>query len=246
MVVYCQGIYLKDNLKKMSRAFKKLIRYLNSTKKLSFIDFSSYGFEGAIRSLEITFHDDSYHPHYHVALVLAPDLKLEKKNKNIFSYDFVNNKNERLFSDFEIIIQKLWYMCFNDIYVSPTNFNKLEVGYSCILDKFYDDDYMELFKYMTKETDEKNNILTYDNFKTLFVATKGVKQIQGYGCLFKINDSKIDDEVDKVYDIIKYFLESEENPVFESHFISELLNLNDYTIISRKKIFQYLKNKTEN
>ncbi len=45
-------------------------------------------------------------------------------------------------------------------------------------EKFNRKDYAELFKYMTKETDENDNILTYDNFVTLYEATYHVKQIK--------------------------------------------------------------------
>lgn len=236
-----KGCELKNTIKKMSRGFKQLIRYIDGTKELTFIDFKKYKYSGAIRSLEITFKNDDYHPHYHCALIFK-NLDLDKKIKNNYSIDYYHNREDRLFSEFEIIIQKIWYLIMNNIVVNEKNFNELELGYSCNCDKFKENDYAELFKYMTKETDEKHNILTYDNFKTLYFATKCIKQIQGYGCLYMINDDNIFDEVDKVYADIKQCLNQDEKPIETFECLIDLLNDNTYTLISRKKIYNYLKN----
>lgn len=235
------GKELLNTLIKMSKCFKTLIRYINSTIDCNFYNFNRLGYKGAIRSLEITFKNDSYHPHYHCAFVFN-NLKLDKKYKNIYSTDFLNNREDRLFSEFEIVIQKLWYMILNNIRITEKNFNELEQGYSCICDKFYDDDYMELFKYMTKSTNEDNDILTYNNFKTLYFATYRLKQIQGYGCFYLINDSDLEEEIDKIYTDIRNFLQTtDDKPEFRSYDLFELLNDDKFLIISRKKIYQYLK-----
>lgn len=234
---------LSFTLNKMSKCFKKLMEYIRckSGHYCSFYDFSRLGYLGAIRSLEITFKKDSYHPHYHCAFVFK-NLNLDKKYKNIYSTDFYNNRGDRLFSEFEIVIQKFWYMLWNNIRINKNNFDELDQGYSCICDKFYDDDYMELFKYMTKSTDESDNILTYDHFKTLYNSTFRLKQIQGYGCFYLINDNDLNSEIDKIYADIKLFLQStDDKPEFKSFDLFELLNDDKFTIISRKKIYQYLK-----
>lgn len=234
------GCDLKNIIKKMSRGFKQLIRYIDGTKELTFIDFKKYKYRGAIRSLEITFKKDIYHPHYHCAFVFK-NLKLDKKYKNNYSIDYYKNREDRLFSEFEIIIQKLWYLIINHITINKENFDNLELGYSCNCDKFNENDYAELFKYMTKETDENHNILTYDNFKTLYFATKLIKQIQGYGCLYMVNDDHVLDEVNQIYCGIKDMLNEDEKPINTFEQLIDLLNDNEYTIISRKKIFNYLK-----
>lgn len=236
----CCGSDLKFTLKKMSLSFKKLIRYLNGNKKLSFIDFSKYGYLGSIRSLEITFKGDLYHPHYHCAFVFD-NLNLDYSIENIYSHDLYGNKDLRLFSEFEIILQKLWYMCLNDIDITKDNYNQIDLGYSVLCNKFKDNDYAELFKYMTKETDEVNNILTYDNFKTLWYSTYAIKQIQGYGIFFRITDSDLSSEIDFIYEDIVNFLNSDEKPVRFRQSTFELLTDNNYTLISRKKIYQYLR-----
>lgn len=235
----CNGANLKSTLKKMSDSFRKIMRFINGTKKLSFIDFSKYGYMGAIRSLEITFKADSYHPHYHCCFAFN-NLFINKNISNVYSYDFYGNKDIRYFSEFEVILQKLWFMCLNDINITKENFDKLDLGYSVVCNKFQDNDYAELFKYMTKETDETNNILTYDNFKILYFATLFLKQIQGYGIFYKINDSDLDKEVDIAYNEIRCYLEYDEKPILQFERPFDLLNDNNYKIISRKKIYHIL------
>lgn len=235
------GKKLKKTIKHMSDCFKSLIRYINGNKKLSFIDFSKYGYEGAIRSLEVTFNEDSYHPHYHCAFIFN-NLNLDKTIKNVYSIDFKGNREDRLFSEFEIIIQKIWYLLINDIDVTYKNYKRLDKGYSCICDRFYDNDYMELFKYMTKDMTEDSQILTYENFKVLYEALDRVKQLQGYGALYKVDDKDLAEEVDKIYCDIKEFLRTEEYPVTFADNPFYFLNDNQFKIISRKTIFQTLKN----
>lgn len=234
------GNDLKSTLKKMSNAFRKLMRFINGTKNLKFIDFNKYGYLGCVRSLEITFKEDSYHPHYHCAFTFT-DLDLDYTIENVYSHDFRGIKDIRLFSEFEIILQKLWYMCLNDIKITEDNYNNLELGYSVLCNKFEDNDYAELFKYMTKETDEINNILTYDNFKTLWLSTRALKQIQGYGVFYLISDDDLMSEIDLYYKDIVDFLERDEKPILQLQSPYELLNDEHYKIISRKRVYQFIK-----
>lgn len=231
---------LKSTLTKMSKAFAKLMRYINGTKKLSFIDFNIYQYFACVRSLEITFKEDLYHPHYHCAFAFN-NLNLDKTITNTYSYDYFGKRDVRLFSEFEIILQKLWYLLLNNKTVNKENFDNLELGYSVICNKFQDNDYAELFKYMTKETDEVDNILTYDNFKTLYYATRYLKQIQGYGKFYRISDEDLNDEVDKIYCDIIRFLDQDEEPILKLESPHQLLSDEHYTLISRKKIYQQLK-----
>ena len=94
---------------------------------------------------------------------------------------------------------------------------------------------------MTKSTDEESNILTYDNFKTLYFALYRVRQIQGYGCFYNVkDDDSIINEVDALYEVYVELLKAKENPLEVSQTPEELLN-DDSMIISRKKIYSYLK-----
>ena len=239
-----KGEELRNTIKKMSKAFNRLFRYIKGLDKINGVDFCKYGYKGAVRSLEITFNENEYHPHYHCAFIFDNLDVSNRIYKNQYSIDFTGSREERLFSEFEILIQKLWYLCYNEEYINYKRITTLVVGYSCLIEKFNDNDYAELFKYMTKETDEKDNILTYENFKTLYQSTFALKQIQGYGCLYKITDKDLTEEVDKVYaDIIKFLSQENEKPVSRLEQPYDLLTNDNFKIISRKKIYQYLNEK---
>jgi len=234
------GIELKQIISKMAHSFSMLNRYLKGDKKIKGIDFSSWGYLGSVRSLEITFNDDSYHPHYHVGIILENGIG-EKIHSNQYSHNRYNPKLKRLFSEKEVLIQKIWYLLMNGEKVTKKAIDELQVGYSCMIDKFKDDDYAELFKYMTKATDEEDLIFSYHNFKTLYFALHRIKQIQGYGVLYRIDDTDLDSEVDKVYIEMLELLQEKENPVETYERPQDLLLDNEYILISRKKIFQYLR-----
>lgn len=233
------SVDLKDTLIKMKKAFRNFMRIVRGNYRCDY-NFCKYGYKGAVRSLEITFNEDEYHPHYHCAFVFT-NLDISRKDiLNAYSFDYRQSREDRYFSDFEILVQKLWYLCYNNLEISTKTVNELELGYSCMCEKFCNNDYAELFKYMTKETDEKDNVLTYENFVTLYESTYRLKQIQGYGCLYQIKDIDLTEEIDKVYADIKQFLEQDEQPRCSTEDPYDLLN-SPYKIISRKKIYQYLK-----
>lgn len=235
------GNKLKTTIKKMFDKFKRLIKIIYCDFEIVGLDFSQYGFEGALRSLEVTFKDDSYHPHFHIALILNK-ADLERKHVNKFSYKY--GKLSRQFSDLEILIQKIWRLLMTDKRITKSNIDNLELGYSCTLDKFEEGHYAELFKYLTKDLDEESNQLTYSNFKVLYDSLKSVRQIQGYGCLYNIKDNT-DDELEKIEDlyheIVKELKEKEE-PVEVCETPEELLLNKDYKVISKKRIYSYIKN----
>ena len=80
-----------------------------------------------------------------------------------------------------------------------------------------------------------------DNFKTLYFALYRVRQIQGYGCFYNVkDDDSIINEVDALYEVYIELLKAKENPLEVSQTPEELLN-DDSMIISRKKIYSYLK-----
>lgn len=237
------GSELRETIKHMAQCFKYLIQYLRGEKKTKDIDFSSWGYEGAVRSLEVTFKDDSYHPHYHVALVLNDEALSNKILENTYSYNFKNGSPElkRLFSKEEILIQKVWYLLINKIRVNKKNIDSLDIGYSCSMDKFKEDNYSELFKYMTKEVDEVGQVLTYDNFKWLYYSLYSVKQIQGYGCLYRIKDNIDLEEFELLY---KEFIESLRQKEKASRVLQtpeDLLLDDKYKLISRKSYFKHLR-----
>lgn len=242
--------------KKMANAFRKLIGYLEGRKKIKEIDFSSWGYEGAVRSLEVTFKGDSYHPHFHVGLVLNPNILSKKHITNTFSYDYKTGIAElkRLFSKEEILIQKVWYLLINDKKVNKANIEGIKairkelnekniesIGYSCTIDKFKEQDFAELFKYMTKEKDENGDLLTYENFVALYFGLYRVKQIQGYGCLYSVTDEIDLEEYEEKYIEFIDSIRKKEDPERVYQKPQDLVLDNQYKLISRKSYFKYLR-----
>ena len=112
------GVKLRTYVRIMARAFKRLVLYLSGRKKIRNIDLARYGFYACLRNLEVTYNNrrNDYHPHYHCIFALSKGLDLPKYVKNEYSYDYVRDLYsrrtqrvyKRSFSDFEILLQKLW------------------------------------------------------------------------------------------------------------------------------------------
>lgn len=237
----CEGSDLSETIKTIFKSFRSLIRYLNLTKKIKGLDFEQYSYIGAIRSLEVTFKGDSYHPHLHCILAFNNPLIDNKYIQNTYSLSKKNGY--RKFTEFEVLIQKIWYLLNNNIKVTKGSIDDLELGYSCTIDNIDESSAHEVFKYMTKSTDEEKNILTYNNFKTLYFALHRVRQIQGYGCFYNVkDDDSIIEEVDYFYNKYIEELQKIENPLEVCETPEDLLNDSENMIISRKRIFSYLKN----
>jgi len=243
------GQSLKAEMTKMIKSFRMLIRYLDSKKKIKDLEFKKYKYKGAIRSFEVTYKENKYHPHLHVAIVLKGQLGVKDK-VNRYSYSYKNKKTTK-FSDFEILIQKIWYLLMNDIRVTKKNIDELEFGYSCMINKFKDENYKELFKYITK-TDEVNwekelKIMSYEQFLVLHYNLFKLRQLQGYGVLYNIGkDIDLDFEaIDEFYQEIIEYLKDKESPeeIRQSPLdILQSVKKDKITVISKKKIYNYLKN----
>jgi hypothetical protein len=235
-------------VRKMAKKFKRLIQYLRGEKKIRGLDFSAWGYVGAIRSLEITIKPNPndpncYHVHYHVILALDNhETKLDEKYiENTYSHSIKSGK--RLFSDEEILIQKIWRLLMTDTPVTKKAIDELEIGYSCIIEKCRDSDYLEMFKYMTKSSDEDGKGIKYEHFKTLYNALYNIKQIQGYGIFYNISDDVTEEEINQaheMYDELIEYLKKIEEPVQEINTLDELLTDTKYTLISRKRILKNL------
>lgn len=238
-----EGTELKYIYERMAKAFKSLVRILTGNYRVKDLDLTLWGYIGAIRSLEVTFKLNSYHPHFHVGLIMQK--QLSKKNiENTYSWNFKNDIPElkRLFCEEEILIQKIWRLLIDNQKITKDNIDSLDIGYSCTIDKFQDSDYAELFKYMTKETDEKGQVLTYQNFITLLHGLYGVHQIRGYGCMHHIkNDEDVLEDYERIYEEMIQNIRAKENPTMVMERPQDLLSDSEYKIISRKMIFKHLK-----
>lgn len=237
----CKGSELKETIReKLFKSFTYLNNYLKLKKKIKGLDFEQYGFEGAIRSLEVTFNGDDYHPHLHCIIALNSPLDDNRYIKNTFSRSRKNGY--RKFTEFEILIQKIWYLLNNGLRVTRRSIEDLEIGYSCTIDSVDKKSVHEVFKYMTKSTDEKGNLISYENFKTLREALYKVRQIQGYGCFYNVkDDDSIIDEADQIYDMFIELLRVKENPLEVCETPEDLLKDKQNKIISRKIIHKHLR-----
>lgn len=234
------GLELKDKIKLMAKCYRTLNRYLTGNLKIRGLDFTSWGYKGSIRSLEVTFKEDMYHPHYHCFLVLDGLNLGSKLIINDYSYSYGEFK--QYFSKQEILIQKIWYLLINGETVTKKAIDELELGYSCKLDKLQEGDYNELFKYMTKEVDECGDVLTYENFKILYEALYRVKQIQGYGCLYQVTDDGDVEMLEMEYQKIIDELKKIENPELLREKPQDLLLDKKYTLISRRSYMKFMNN----
>lgn len=240
-----KGENLENALQLMSKSFSYLTRYLKGSAKVKGIDFLKYGYEGAFRSLEITYKGNTYHPHYHVIFKLSGDLG-EKKHINAYSYDYSTGSKQlnRLFSPFEILLQKIWKLLMIGEKVNKENIEKLAVGYSVIADPITDEDtYFELFKYLTKSKDYDGKNLTYDQFKILYFATYAKKQIQGYGVFYNIKEDEQEEKrilMDLAYQDLVEKMKKIESPVALRQTTKELSEDKENIIIKRSKLNTHL------
>lgn len=240
-----KGEQLGEAIDKLFKSMATLIEYLKVKKKIRGLDFEWVGYKAAIRSLEVTYKNDEYHPHLHVLIVCTGDIG-KKEHLNKFSYDKYKKRVKRKFSDFEILLQKIWFLLINNIKVTKKAIDDLELGYSCMMDEFKDDDFIELFKYMTKgdgkeEGSDKSELMTYEQFKTLYVQLRSVRQIQGYGELFRLKDEDISDQVNEKYEQIVNDLLKKEVPVNVYETPQELLKDTEYLLISKKRIYEEIR-----
>lgn len=268
-------VTLGSTIKKMEKSFSTLIRYLNGNLKIKGVDFKKFGYLGAVRSLEITYRTkeemkNRFHPHFHAAIILKGYKPGRQYIQNKYSLDKFGKKDMRLFTNDEILLQKVWYLLNNGIEVNKSNLKEYKVeehlnkglskgsvrvkykknpGYSVTLDKFRPGEYAEVFKYMIKDKDQDGNVMDYDTFKVFMVALNRVRQLQGYGVLYNVKDDEEGDEeiINEVENHIERFLaylsliEPGGRPVEVQETIEKVVEENDYTVITEKKLFNSLK-----
>jgi len=194
-----------NRLDRFIKSYNKLHRILAGYQKISGFDLTYLGYVGSVRSIETTFNGNEYHPHIHAILALEKHLYFPRNSLNIFSNKYVTKYkegkrrrelNKRVFSEFETYIQRLWWLLMNDKKITEKSIKDLNENemYSCTLDFADAKVYTEVFKYAIKSFDEKQQHITFDQFKTLYYAHKGRQTIQGYGIFRKKVDEKILDE----------------------------------------------------
>lgn len=242
---------LSRTLERMFKAYKRLNIFLAGKKNVRNVDFSFYGYVGSIRALEITRNAETgrYHPHFHCLFMRRPGAKLKGRNVNSYSFTRTDHRkasNDKpyLFSDFEILLQKVWKLLYEGTTVNYSNIQELKIGYDVML-KNARGRYKEIFKYATKGLlsydEDKSAVSCYTDFVLLVVALYHKRLIQGYGCFYNMDFSDNIDtvSVDDLYlQIVKelHFLES---PIwfFDSRDeIKDEMKKKNITYISRKSL----------
>lgn len=244
----CSGKDLRSTIKRIYLAFDKLIRYFKKETKLFDklgLDFGD--FKGALRSLEVSFKTNGrnkFHPHIHCAFILQGYSPGKEYLKNRYSVDHRGRRMLRLFNRETIKLQKIWKLLIDGQKVTNDAIRCLDAGYSVTIDKFKSGQYKEMFKYMVKDKDMDGHNMDYSIFKVLFHELKNIRQLQGTGVFKKVVDDldfSLDDEVDSIYNMFMFALKQKELPVCTQETPESLLNDSRNIIISRKKIFAYLR-----
>lgn len=230
----CTGEELYDTVRHMAECFKALIRCLKDSKKVKArgIDLD---FKGCFRSLEIKCKGENlYHPHFHVAAVLGNGGGLE--DKHIFN-EFSRSKeyDDRLFSDIEVAIQRIWWLLIND--QRPTYHNIFEddtLGrYSCVADKYQPDDCERLIAYVIKGSPMEG--ITDSNFRTLYQTLRNCRQIQGYGDLYHVKSvEETGDYSERDYQALEQYIAMGERPVSQYEGTGRLAYDDKYLMLRAK------------
>jgi len=225
----CEGEELKPLLDRMYRKFPFVMRYFKGAAKVRGVNFTKYGYGGAVRGVEVTYNTDTaqYHPHFHCMVLLSPRIDLRGKHTNAYSFDHNDPSQKHKFSDFEILLQKVWYLLLNDCKVTAEAIAGLKIGYDVQASDPHGN-YHEVFKYACKgafKESEGAYIYKARVFWTLYGALKNRRMIQGYGALHNFNDldgQLLEEDAAAVYMAYVERLQRVEAPVFKVESIDEV------------------------
>ncbi len=242
------GKALKDTLSKMQSSFKNIVRYFNGDSKIKGVDFSQYGFVGALRSFEIVINPQDYHPHIHSLFLLKKGLEFSKTEICKFSFSNKSKVPVRKFSKFERLLQKIFYLLINGQKVTVQDIDTVSLGYSCTMDLVEDDEWHEVFKYATKMSKDGSAACTYDQFVLLDDILRKFKMFQGYGIFYDADKENPDDIADQqaeiLFEKVLILLNQKESPernvsVALNKLVDEI-HQKKTTVISKKLSYKYL------
>jgi hypothetical protein len=233
-----QGEFLNYEVNKIIKAYKDLIYILGTKRKVGQDLKKRFNCKGSIRSLEVSWKQEGskrFHHHIHGAMVLEGYQMGKKYKSNRYSIDHTHKDKElKLFSVDEILIQKIWYLLVNDIEVNEKHLTycphpyyvdseviedgkkvikkikkfKMDknLGYSCSIEKFKPGQYQEMFKYMIKEKSMEGDMMDDETFEFMYYGLKDVRQIEGYGVFYGLKDVKDQDFENEVSRIADEFI----------------------------------------
>ncbi len=227
--------HVADTVALMLDRFAYLIRFFDGRKRVRGIDFGKYGYKGAVRELEITINREhnTFHPHLHTVFILKKDMYLPGVWWNGFSDDKRKRKPTRLFSELELLFQRLW--CLLILRKKVTKYNIEHIGeatgyrdgFSCIADKT-NGDYHEIFKYAIKGSFKEETLFSGDNFRVLYKALFNRRAYDTYGCLKKYDFNDVDEMLglgskDEIFEMYLSMLQRSEMPQRVKEALDEIL-----------------------
>ena len=252
MVVTVPNVYADElfaTVGKMYSRFKHLTRYLSGNAHIRGMDFEPYGYAGGVRALEVTYNrtECTYHPHFHVILLLRKGITFSGRHINQYSFDRKRpNDPPRPYSDFEIVLQKIWYLLMNGETVTKEAVEAVNVGYDIHIDKIAKGDYHEVFKYACKgafDVEEGEYIYNERVFRVLLQALENRRMIQGYGVLHNFKDEAgeiLEEDLTANYEEMVAALRAFEEPVFKVESLQEILREENCKYVSRSNLKKLL------
>lgn len=242
---------LSDTINLMFYKFgDRLIRYFNGDKKIRNVNFAKYGYVGGVRALEITVskRNGSYHPHLHCILALKKGLNMPAIYWNRHSHDRYGRRPERLFTELEVLLQRVWCLSILGVEVTKENIEKIGEktgypdGFSCTAD-LTNGDYHEIFKYAIKGSFKNETLMSYEAFKTMYDALKDKRVYQCYGVLSRYDFNDVDESFglnskDEAFELFVAWLMSEEQPQRVDELLSSIL------LNSSKEKYKYVSKAT--
>lgn len=214
-----RGEELSETITKLYDSFNRFFKAFNQEigqGKKGYKDRLIY-FAGGLRVLEITYNSENntFHPHLH-CLILSEEYDQElfrKQYQGEYSY---KRKSYNMYSDLDLHLQKIWYMCYNKIRLTKKNYDNLTEKYLVDIKELDPKGIYEVIKYTFKDTDVTSNYV----FKNLVIALENRRIRQGFGVLRGLKCEDVEDgEKQSIEDYL--LIDKNEIPV-------ELLFIKDY------------------
>ena len=227
---------LADTVSLMLDRFQYLIRFFDGRKGIRYVSFRKYGYIGAVRSLEITVSkkNGSYHPHLHCMFILKKDMNMQQVYWNRFSEDYTGRNSLRLFTEFEMLLQRIWCLLILRLPVTKYNIEHIaDFGYPdgfSVRADLSNGRYHEIFKYAIKGAFKEETLFKYEAFMTLYKALFGRRCYQTFGCLLHYDFNAIDENLglaspDEMFDLFVARLQRLETPERVEEILDDILKM---------------------
>lgn len=213
-----KGEELSETITKLYDSFNRFFKALNQEigqGKKGYKD-RLMTFDGGLRVLEITYNSENntFHPHLH-CLMLSEEYDKELFDKKYCGEYSYKRESYNMYSELDLHLQKIWYMCYNKIRLTKKNYDNLTEKYLVDIKEIDEGGIYEVIKYTFKDTDVQSNYV----FKTLVMALENRRIRQGFGVLKGLKCEDIEDgEMQNIEDYL--LIDKDENPI-ELHFIKD-------------------------